>query len=184
MSPVTLLSAALLLAAAQQAALQQAIDLYWNGEYERTLQLLGSVLDANELVEGHKYRAFSLVALERNDEVRAEFTALLELDPSHALDTALVSPKIVEQFELARQDFSASLFERGKAAYFEGRYDGAYDLSENPDDASTTVLDYELEVDLIVPLPGFVKRRAEARIIKAALPDLKDYIESGQAQPS
>ncbi len=64
------------------------------------------------------------------------------------------------------------------------RYDGSYELEPNPDDPATTVLDYELEVDLIVPLPGFVKRRAEARIIKAALPDLKDYIESGQAQPS
>ena len=130
MSPVTLLSAALLLAAAQPAALQQAIDLYWNGEYERTLQLLDSELDADELVEGHKYRAFSLVALERNDEVRAEFAALLELDPGHALDTALVSPKIVEQFELARQEFSARLFERGKAAYFDGRYDEAHELFE------------------------------------------------------
>lgn len=64
------------------------------------------------------------------------------------------------------------------------RYNGAYDLEPSSDDPSQTVLDYELEVDLIVPLPGFVKRRAEARIIKAALPDLKDYIESGQAQPS
>lgn len=130
MSPAGLLSAVLLLAPAQQAALQQAIDLYWNGEYERTLQLLDSELDADERAEGHKYRAFSLVALERHDEVRAEFTALLELDPSHGLDTALVSPKIVEQFELARQEFSANLFERGKAAYFEGRYDGAYELLE------------------------------------------------------
>ena len=64
------------------------------------------------------------------------------------------------------------------------RYDGAYDLAVNPDDPETTLLDYELEVDLIVPLPGFVKRRAEARIIKAALPDLKDYIESGRSQTS
>ncbi len=128
MSLVTLLSASLLVMAAQQAALQLAIDLYWNGEYERTLQLLDSELDTDELVEGHKYRAFSLVALERHDEVRAEFTALLELDPSHALDTALVSPKIVEQFELARQEFSASLFEQGKAAYFDGRYHEAHEL--------------------------------------------------------
>jgi TonB family protein len=122
------LGAALLLAAAQQVALQQAIDLYWNGEYERTLQLLGAELDADELVEGYKYRAFSLVALERNDEARAEFGALLESDPGHVLDATLVAPKIVEQFELARQELSTSLFERGKAAYFDGRYDEAYEL--------------------------------------------------------
>ena len=130
MSPAALLGAALLMVAAQQPALQLAIDLYWNGEYERTLQLLDSGLDTDELVEGHKYRAFALVALERNDEVRAEFTALLELDPGHALDTALVSPKIVEQFELARQELSASLFEQGKASYFDGRYDEAHELLE------------------------------------------------------
>jgi len=122
-----LLGAAIVLGAAQQVALQQAIDLYWNGEYERPLQLLGSELDANEVVEGHKYRAFSLVALERNDEALAEFGALLEADPGHTLDAALVSPKIVEVFEQARQNLAASLFERGKTAYFDGRYDEAFD---------------------------------------------------------
>jgi TonB family protein len=125
-----MLGAALMLAGAQQVGLQQAIDLYWNGEYERTLQLLGSELDANEAVEGHKYRSFSLVALDRNEEARAEFDALLEADPGHALDSALVSPKIVEQFELARRELAASLFERGKAAYFDGRYDEAFDTLE------------------------------------------------------
>jgi len=127
MSLGAILCASLLLGAAQQVALQQAIDLYWNGEYERTLQLLGSELDANEVVEGHKYRAFSLVALERNDEAMAEFGALLEADPGHTLDAALVSPKIVEVFEQARTKLSASLFERGKTAYFDGRYDEAFE---------------------------------------------------------
>ena len=36
---------------------------------------------------------------------------------------------------------------------------------------------YELSVDLIVPIPGFVKRRAEARIIKTALLELKSRVE-------
>jgi TonB family protein len=127
MSLGALLGALMMLPAAQQVALQQAIDLYWNGEYERTLALLGSELDANEVVEGHKYRAFSLVALDRNDEAVAEFGALLEADPGHTLDTALVSPKIVEVFELARKDLADSLFARGKTAYFEGRYDEAFE---------------------------------------------------------
>lgn len=128
MSAGALVGAAWLLAAVQQVALQQAIDLYWNGEYERTLQVLGTDLEPDEQVEANQYRAFSLVALERNEEARAAFAALLEADPEHTLDTALVSPKIVEQFELARQELSASLFEQGKAAYFEGHYDEAFDL--------------------------------------------------------
>ena len=37
---------------------------------------------------------------------------------------------------------------------------------------------YHLEVDLVVPLPGFVKRRAEAKIIRTALPELKARVES------
>ena len=130
MSAGVMLVAAWLLAAAQQVTLQQAIDLYWNGEYERTLQLLGSELAADQVVEGRRYRAFSLVALGRNDEARAEFHTLLESDPSHALDSALVSPKIVEQFELARQELAASLLEQGKRAYFDGRYDEAFGLLE------------------------------------------------------
>ena len=32
---------------------------------------------------------------------------------------------------------------------------------------------YDLEVELVVPLPGFVKRRAEAKIIHAALRELR-----------
>jgi hypothetical protein len=63
------------------------------------------------------------------------------------------------------------------------RYDGHYILQPVEDDPESTDLEYQLSVDLVVPLPGFVKRRAEDRIIKAALPDLKAYIEAGQAQP-
>jgi uncharacterized protein YndB with AHSA1/START domain len=61
------------------------------------------------------------------------------------------------------------------------RYEGHYVLTagETPD---TTELEYQLTVELIVPIPGFVKRRAEARIIKAALPDLKAYIEAIHSQ--
>lgn len=64
------------------------------------------------------------------------------------------------------------------------RYEGHYRFTPVADEPDYTDLEYTLQVDLVVPLPGFVKRRAEARIIKAALPDLKAYIEAGQAQPS
>jgi hypothetical protein len=35
-----------------------------------------------------------------------------------------------------------------------------------------------LEVDLIVPIPGFVKRRAEGKIMGTALRELKKRVES------
>lgn len=61
----------------------------------------------------------------------------------------------------------------------ERELDGAYHLLEREGDPDTTELVYELSVDLVLPIPGFVKRRAEARILKTALSDLKALIETG-----
>lgn len=41
--------------------------------------------------------------------------------------------------------------------------DGAYTFT--PNDAGGTDVRYDLAIDLVVPLPGFVKRRAEVRIL-------------------
>ncbi|MGH9247542.1 MAG: SRPBCC family protein [Acidimicrobiales bacterium] len=60
------------------------------------------------------------------------------------------------------------------------RLDGAYELHPVADDPDSTDVVYTLTVELILPLPGFVKRRAEARIIHTALEELRDYLESGQ----
>ena len=40
---------------------------------------------------------------------------------------------------------------------------------------------YHLEADLVMPIPGFVKRRAESRIIRTALEDLRRRAESSVA---
>lgn len=61
--------------------------------------------------------------------------------------------------------------------------DGAYSLEPASDDASVTEVAYELAVDLMIPIPGFVKRRAEGRIIKTALSELKARVE-GSPRPS
>jgi hypothetical protein len=45
---------------------------------------------------------------------------------------------------------------------------------------ATAVL-YELAIELVVPLPGFIKRRAEGKIIGTALRELKRQIESDEA---
>jgi hypothetical protein len=52
---------------------------------------------------------------------------------------------------------------------------GAYSFVEV--DNGTQVF-YELELELVVPLPGFVKRRAEARILIEAVKELKARAES------
>jgi hypothetical protein len=57
------------------------------------------------------------------------------------------------------------------------RLDGAYRLVSSGDEA--TEITYQLTVELKVPLPGFVKRRAEGRIMVTALRELKARVESG-----
>jgi hypothetical protein len=57
------------------------------------------------------------------------------------------------------------------------RLDGSYHLS--PAGEGSTEIVYKLVVDLKVPLPGFVKRRAENRIMGTALRELKVVVESG-----
>lgn len=59
--------------------------------------------------------------------------------------------------------------------------DGAYVLTAVGDGNETDVV-YELAIDLVYPIPGFVKRRAEGRIIKTALGELKARVE-GSPRP-
>jgi uncharacterized protein YndB with AHSA1/START domain len=54
------------------------------------------------------------------------------------------------------------------------RLDGAYTFEAAGDDTEVV---YRLTVELRVPLPGFVKRRAEGRIMGAALKELKARAE-------
>lgn len=55
------------------------------------------------------------------------------------------------------------------------RLDGSYELVASGD--GQTEITYHLVVDLKVPLPGFVKRRAEGRIMGTALRELKQRVE-------
>jgi uncharacterized membrane protein len=57
------------------------------------------------------------------------------------------------------------------------KLDGSYVLAPVDGDADSTLVTYHLEVDLLVPLPGFVKRRAESRIVSAALRSLRTHLE-------
>lgn len=56
------------------------------------------------------------------------------------------------------------------------RLDGSYEIY--PSDDGSADVTYHLVVDLKVPLPVFVKRRAEGRITHTALKELKERAES------
>ena len=56
------------------------------------------------------------------------------------------------------------------------KLDGAYRFQ--PADGDATEVVYTLEVELRVPLPGFIKRRAQSRIMHIALASLKGRVES------
>ena len=58
------------------------------------------------------------------------------------------------------------------------RLDGHYVFDARGPD--TEVL-YELAIELVVPMPGFIKRRAEGKIIGTALRELKRKVESDEA---
>lgn len=55
--------------------------------------------------------------------------------------------------------------------------DGAYGFSLSEDDPSATLVSYELSIGLVLPLPGFVMRRAEAKIVEAALGKFRRRVE-------
>lgn len=55
------------------------------------------------------------------------------------------------------------------------RLDGRYEFRSSDGGAEIT---YHLSVELKLPIPGFVKRRAEARIVGTALRELKARVES------
>lgn len=58
------------------------------------------------------------------------------------------------------------------------RLDGSYLFEPVSNGTDRTRVTYHLAVDLIVPLPGFVKRRAESKIIHTALRELRGHVEA------
>lgn len=75
----------------------------------------------------------------------------------------------------APRSFSWTLLDGGRLIK---ALDGSYHFEA--DDSGTRVT-YDLSVDLALPLPGLVKRRAEGRIIGAALRELKAVCEGEAA---
>ena len=65
------------------------------------------------------------------------------------------------------------------------RLDGRYVLVRLDDDAAgpRTEVTYELEVEISMPMSGFLRRRAESRILRNALEDLRSWVEEGTHAP-
>ena len=58
------------------------------------------------------------------------------------------------------------------------RMNGDYEFHPSGENDAETEVVYNLDVDLLVRLPGFVKRRAESKIVHAAVDDLKERLEA------
>jgi len=58
------------------------------------------------------------------------------------------------------------------------RMNGDYEFHPSGENDEETEVVYDLDVDLLVRLPGFVKRRAESKIVHAAVDDLKERLEA------
>jgi len=56
------------------------------------------------------------------------------------------------------------------------RLDGSYLLEPVEGSPGRTLVTYHLDVELIVPLPSFVKRRAESKIVHTALRELRAHV--------
>jgi protein TonB len=114
------------------SGVQQGVELYWAGQYQRTIELLDPLcaVEAREdaSTECYKYLAFSHVALGEAEMAQQAFTRLLALDAEYQLDESLVPPKILQQFEISRREIIDDLFEKGKGAYFAKDYAKATEL--------------------------------------------------------
>ena len=94
-------------------------------------------------------------------------TARLVLDAAVLKDTMVLSYNWPPDRKSVRWSLVSSSLLRS--------LDGAYHLSPK---GSGTDVTYELSVDLIIPMIGLLKRKAERRLTDTALKDLKKRVEA------
>ncbi len=91
--------------------LREVETLYYRGSYTEALEKVeeyikgDSSLDETTVIELRKYAAFSLVALGKTSDAGEEFRIILSMDSSVVLDPELVSPKIIEVFDVVKKEF-------------------------------------------------------------------------------
>jgi ribosome-associated toxin RatA of RatAB toxin-antitoxin module len=94
-------------------------------------------------------------------------TARLVLDAAVLKDTMVLSYDWPPDHKSVRWSLVSSSLLRS--------LDGAYHLSPK---GSGTDVTYELSVDLVIPMIGLLKRKAERRLTDSALKDLKKRVEA------
>lgn len=136
------------------------------------------------VVDASPERCFEVVAdIERYPEWVAD------LKEVHVLERDEEDRPVVVSFRAAAFGRSTSytlVYDYSKAPHQFGwvqrsgdlteRLDGFYRFAGAPGDR--TEITYQLVVELRVPLPGFIKRRAEGNILHAAIRDLRARVES------
>jgi ribosome-associated toxin RatA of RatAB toxin-antitoxin module len=136
------------------------------------------------VVEASPARCFEVVAdIERYPEWVAD------LKEVHILESDDEGRPVVVSFRAAAfgrstsytlaYDYSNAPVEFGwvqRSGDLTDRLDGFYRFVDAP--GGGTEITYQLLVELRVPLPGFIKRRAEGNILHAAIRDLKARVET------
>lgn len=89
------------------------------------------------------------------------------------LDAGLVRDDYVLAYDWDGEDAVSWRLVRGQVMKAQ---DGSYRLHESSD--GSTEVRYDLSVELTIPLPGLVRRRAEGMIMNAALAGLKKRVEA------
>ncbi len=87
--------------------IQEAFELYRDGEYDLAQASLLRVLEKGRLsradeAEAREILAFCLVAKDRTNDAEHEFVRLLMVSPDRTLDPITTSPKIMEVFKRAK----------------------------------------------------------------------------------
>lgn len=85
------------------------------------------------------------------------------------------SARYTLRYDLSEADTVAWVLEQGDVVR---KLDGEYVFEVVEGDAGATVVTYHLVVEMAVPLPGFIKRRAEGKIMTTALDELKRRCEA------
>jgi len=84
-------------------------SLYKAGDYQTVVHygegLLTQTTDKASKVEILRMVAFANVALDRKEKAKENFLSLLALAPNYYLDSLLTSPKIIEIFSQAKNEF-------------------------------------------------------------------------------
>ncbi|MCT7660201.1 SRPBCC family protein [Mycobacterium deserti] len=106
---------------------------------------------------------------------------VLEADPSGfpkkarlVLDAAVLKDTMVLAYDWNKVDSGSVTWSLVSSSLLKA-LDGAYRLSPK---GSGTDVTYELAVDLVIPMIGLLKRKAERRLTDTALKDLKKRVEA------